>query len=202
MVLTIACIVEGQGEIEAVPLLVRRVATAIDPSVGISTPRPIRLPRSKLKRQGELERAVQFAALRAGPHGAVLLVQDADADCAPKLAPELLHQARAVSGGRAVSVVLAKWEFEAWFVAAAESLRGLRGLGADITAADDPEAIQGAKEWLSSSMQPGMSYRETRDQAALANAFDIDVARRAPSFDKFYREIERLLRDLAATAYP
>lgn len=199
MVLSIACIVEGHGDGEAVPLLVRRVAAAVDPEVSVTTPRPIRLPRGKLKRHGELERAVWLAMLTAGTPGAVLIVQDADADCPAELAPELLRRSCAVSSGRVVSVVLAKREFEAWFIAAAESLRGRRGLGADITAAEDPEAIHGAKEWLSARMQSGMSYRETRDQAALAAAFDIEVARRAPSFDKFYREIERLLRDLSAT---
>ncbi len=192
---SIACVVEGHGEVEAAPLLLRRISATIDPTVQLTTPQPFRLPKSKALRAGELERAVAFAALRAGGLGAVLVLLDADTDCPATLAPQLLARARAVAGDRPVAVVLAKCEFEAWFIAAAESLRGRRGLDADLVAAVDPEAIQGAKEWLSSRMQRGASYRETRDQAALATALDIVAARRAPSFDKFYREVERLLRE-------
>jgi hypothetical protein len=34
---------------------------------------------------------------------------------------------------------------------------------------------------------------ETVDQPALTAAIDIDLARRAPSFEKLYRELRRLL---------
>ena len=42
-------------------------------------------------------------------------------------------------------------------------------------------------------MQGGHRYTETLDQPALAAAFDLDLARRADSFDKLYREVARLL---------
>jgi len=91
-----------------------------------------------------------------------------------------------------VSVVLAKCEFEAWFLAAAESLRGERGLGHDLVSPGDPEGIRGAKEWLRGRMT-GATYSETLDQPALTARFDLDAARRADSFDKCFREIRRLL---------
>lgn len=90
-------------------------------------------------------------------------------------------------------MVLAKCEFEAWFLAAAESLRGRRGLAHDLQSPVDPEAVQGAKEWLSQRMGSSERYTETLDQPALAAAFDLAMARRADSFDKCYREIVRLL---------
>jgi hypothetical protein len=58
----------------------------------------------------------------------------------------------------------------------------------------DPEAIQGAKEWLSHKM-PGAPYKPTSDQAAFASVFDTKAARsKAPSFDKLWRETERMIR--------
>ena len=45
-------------------------------------------------------------------------------------------------------------------------------------------------------MEGSRTYRETRDQPALAALFDIEQARRADSFDKCYREIVRLLSEL------
>jgi hypothetical protein len=48
-------------------------------------------------------------------------------------------------------------------------------------------------------MQPGASYAETTDQAALAAEFDLEAARRrSDSFDKCYREIRTLLERLRA----
>jgi len=51
----IASIVEGHGEVEAVPVLIRRVATHVAPNVAVAVPRPHRRPRSKLVRAQELE---------------------------------------------------------------------------------------------------------------------------------------------------
>ena len=92
-----------------------------------------------------------------------------------------------------ISVVLAKKEFEAWFIAAAESLRGQCGLSQELVADPDPESIRGAKEWLSRQMPRNRRYAETTDQPALTAIFDLQAARRADSFDKCYREIVRLL---------
>jgi hypothetical protein len=40
-------------------------------------------------------------------------------------------------------------------------------------------------------MVPGKAYSPTVDQPSLASKFDLNAARRAPSFDKMCREIER-----------
>jgi len=93
-----------------------------------------------------------------------------------------------------ISVVLARKEYEAWFIAAAESLRGRCGLPSDLVSDPNPENIRGAKEWLSRHMPRNRRYAETTDQAALTSVFDMAAARQsADSFDKCYREIERLL---------
>ena len=84
-----------------------------------------------------------------------------------------------------------------WFLAAAESLRGQRGLPTDLGAPPDAEAIRGAKEWLSRNMQGDRTYSATVDQSALAQVFDLARARRADSFDKCYREVSRMLNQAA-----
>jgi hypothetical protein len=68
------------------------------------------------------------------------------------------------------------------------------GLPQTLAPPADPETIRGAKEWLDLRMKAhGCAARI--DQAALAARFDIDLARRrSPSFDKFCRQIERLIR--------
>lgn len=196
MEIQMACIVEGHGEREAVPVVIRRLAASLDATLALHIPHPIRIPKSRLLKPGELERAVDLAARRIAGDGAVLVLLDSDDDCPAQLGPELLQRALSARSDVSLAVVIAKREFESWFLAAADSLRGHRGLAADLGPPPDPEAIRGAKEWLDAHMESGRAYVETLDQPALAARFDLDMARRADSFDKCCREITRLLREL------
>jgi hypothetical protein len=49
-------------------------------------------------------------------------------------------------------------------------------------------------------MPPGRTYVETEDQAALTAVFDLDMARRADSFDKCYRAVSTLLAQIRQQA--
>lgn len=196
MTIQIGCIVEGHGEVEAVPVLIRRVAANLYPELAVIVPRPIRISKNKLLQAGGLEQWVEVVSVRVGAQGAIFVILDSDDDCPAELGPELLHRALQVQTGLPVAVVLAKCEFEAWFLAAAESLRGQRGLDDNIHPPNDPEAIRGAKEWLSLQMEGSRTYSETHDQPAFAALFDIEQARQADSFDKCYRDIVRLLEEL------
>jgi hypothetical protein len=200
MVLNLACIVEGHGEIEAVPVTIRRIAQLLDPAVVVNVLQPFRVPRTKLVKQGELERAVELAGRRAGRGGALVIVLDSDDECPATLGPELLTRVKRTRSDLPVSVVLAKREFEAWFLAAAESLRGRRDLASNLESPSEPESIRGAKEWLTARMPAGRHYVETLDQPALAAVFDLELARRARSFDKFFRDVLSLLESNRRTA--
>ena len=146
MTVKIGCIVEGESEVATVPLLIRRIAANLYPELPIVVPPPIRRPRNKIVKENELERAVEFVARQVGGQGAIFIILDSDDDCPAQLGPELLHRASQTRSDLPIAVVLAKREFETWFLAAAESLRGQRGLGNDIHSPNDPEAIRGAKE--------------------------------------------------------
>ena len=189
----VACVVEGHGEVEALPILLRRLAERLPVPVNVQVPTPIRVPKSKLQKAGELERVVQLAARKAGIGGGILIVLDGDDDCPADLGPRLLQRAAVARGDVPISVVVAQREYEAWFLAAAESLAGRRGLPTNLVSPPEPEAIRGAKGWLSDRMPRQRPYSETLDQPALTALLDVDRARRAPSFDKLCRDVERLL---------
>lgn len=193
----IGCVVEGHGEREALGVLLRRVANEVTPEARIVSPKPIRIPRSKLVRDGELERAAKLAARTAGDGSGVLVLLDSDEDCPATLGPGLLSRLQTTLPGIPSAVVLAKTEFESWFIAAAESIAGRRGLVPDLASPADPEAIRDAKGWLRARMTGSHGYSETVDQAALAAVFDLAAARRALSFDKFIRDVSRLLAELS-----
>jgi hypothetical protein len=189
----VGLVVEGHGDFKAAPILFRRIGYDIDTNVVLDIQQPIRRLRSSLvNKDGELERAVELAALKARPHGGVFVILDSDDDCPAELAPNLLVRAERAGMGLPVSVILPQREFEGWFLAAAESLRGQRGLPADLARPVDPEAIRGAKGWLREHMH-GRAYSETIDQPALTAIFDLKQARSANSFDKCYRDLRSFI---------
>ena len=190
----IATIVEGHGEVEAVPILLRRIAQRVSPHMAIQIPRPIRVKRQRVLKAGELERAVELAGKRAGAGGSILILLDANSDCPAGMGPELLRRAGAARPDLLVRVVLAKVEYEAWFLAAAESIAGRQEIAERTTPPTDPESINDAKGWLSERMPPGRRYRETLHQPALTAVFNVDAARSAPSFDKMWRDVSDLLQ--------
>lgn len=195
MPVKIGCIVEGQGDVEAVPVLIRRVAADLYPELPIIT-HPIRVNRNRIVKVDNLEETIDVASRKVGRGGAIFILLDSDDDCPAKLGPELLQQVVNIRSDLPIAVVLAKCEFEAWFLAAAESLRGLRGLKNEIQSPSNPEGIRDAKGWLSSQMEGNRTYDEVDDQPALTARFDLEKARQASSFDKCYRDIVRLLHQL------
>lgn len=202
MILSLACIVEGHGDVKAVPILLRRIAAEMDPGIQLKISPPLRVPRDKLIKSGEIERSVDLAARKAQAQGGVVVLVDSEDDCPAQLGPQLLQRARQARSDVPVAVVLAKHEFEAWFLGAAESLRGKRGLVNDLAPPANPEAIRDAKGWLSDRMASGGKYRETLDQPALTADFDFSKCRTAArSFDKCQREVTKLLNELCLRSH-
>jgi len=189
----IVCIVEGHGELESVPLLIRRIGSQLEPPLYPDVPRPIRVSKPALiHKDGELEKMIGLAARSVGQHGSILVLIDSDEDCPMDLSRRLHEQAVKARSDIPIAVVIAKREFEAWFIAAAPSLQGTNGLMSPLATPPDPESISNAKKWLEHHMHTG-TYKETTHQARLAAKFDMEQARASRSFRKFYKEIVRLL---------
>ena len=132
------------------PVLLRRFrdeAQAWRVNIG----RPIRRSPGQLVQQAHLEQAVNLA-LRQPSCDAILIMFDGDTDCPAELGPRVHRWATVAAGDVPCEVVLPHREYEAWFLAAIESLRGARGVRADATPHPDPEAPRGAKEQLETRM--------------------------------------------------
>jgi hypothetical protein len=190
---TIASIVEGDGEVPALPKLLHRIAAELSVP-NLLTPTPMRVPRTKITIVGGIERAVAAGALRVSGRGGVLVLLDADDDCPAEYGPILLARAKAARPDKQVAVVLANREFEAWFLAAAPSLAGQFGFPGEFPRPENAEAPRDCKGLLTKARPRGQPYKETVDQAPLTSAFDLKMARQhSASFDKLYREVSRLL---------
>ncbi len=192
--LRVAPIVEGYGDVEAFPVLLRRIGDELL-GIPIDVIRPIRQPKGALIKLEGVERAVQLARMKLAnaavpATGLILLSLDCDDDRVCELAPRLLSR----MGGAApmaCACVLPNPEFETWFVGAAESLR--RYLD-DVTPASipgEPEIARAKKEWIEQRFR-GDKYRETVDQVRFAATMDLSACRtRCPSFDKLVRELRK-----------
>jgi len=73
-------IVEGHGDVQAVPTVFRRVAERIYPSAIVVSPTPFRIPKGRLTRSGELERTVEFVSRTLSNRGVILITVDSDQD--------------------------------------------------------------------------------------------------------------------------
>lgn len=197
MTRTIVCIVEGDGEVRALPLLLRRLAESAG-VYDLNVAPPIRVRKDRfIRRDDEFSRQLQLAAAKARG-GTVLVVLDADDDCPVALATDIAHRAGAIVPHVPLHVVIAQREYEAWLLAAADSLAGKRGLDTDLRGPEAPDDIRNAKGWLSARMPSGR-YHEVSDQPALTTLFDLALARdRSRSFRKLSDTVARIVDDAAS----
>ncbi len=191
-VFTFGCIVEGHGEIDAIRILLERIGFDIDPECYIQCAHILRVSKDKLIRPGELERSIEAVGRCSKQIDGIFILIDADTDCPASLGPQLRQRAESVQTNIPKSLVLAKHEYEAWFIASFENIAKFHGIPviSELLNAN-PEDVRGAKEWLTKHL--GFKYVETRHQASLTRQFDLTRARATLSFDKCYREVQRLL---------
>ena len=188
-------IVEGHGEVEAAPVLLRRLLAEADcQNVGVG--RPIRRTQSQLRSKEGIQAGVRLALLQP-ECAAVVILFDGEDDCPKELAAEVRAWARAAAAGMPCDVVVAYREYETWFLAALESLRGQYGIAKDAAAPANPESKRDAKGALEEFMPPDRAYSETGDQPAMSAVFDMGLAhRRNRSFRKLVKAIGELLTQL------
>lgn len=201
--LCVAPIVEGHGEHRSIRILLERLVRAIDETAYVDVLRPIRRPRSSLVREDkdDLERCVQLAAAKLGEKAArlpgaralVLLLLDADEDCPATRGPELLRRISSTHSGVEALVVLAKTEYETWFVAAAQSLGEFLGTVDPTELPASPEESGAKKGWIQHHYP---RYSETVDQPRMTAAMDLELAvRRSPSLARFLERLRGLVAD-------
>jgi Domain of unknown function (DUF4276) len=191
-------IVEGYGEVGAVPVLLRRLCDAAGAyTLGVNA--PIRRLRADLVRENSMRKAVQLARLQPDC-GAILIIFDSDDDCPKDLAVPVQTWAQTESSPIPCFVVIPTREFESWFLATIESLRGVRGILLGATSHSDPDSPRGAAEELRKRMTPNRSYSKRADQPAFTDRFDMATAyRRCRSFRRMVNAFGLLAASVGIT---
>ncbi len=190
---SIVTIIEGPGEVDAFPILLRRLL-ALRQIYGISVQRPINAHGiGNLTTPNGLEKFLKLAENR-GSCDAILILIDADVGCAKEIALEFANRARIHNPHIATAVVAAKYRYENWFLASFETLAGQRGLEAILPCLIDPEGIPDPKRWISNYKIKGRTYRETADQAPLSQLINLNlVSTRSRSFRRLENAVDELL---------
>ena len=183
-------VVEGHGEIEAVPVLLRRLlceAQIFDVDVG----RPIRKARSELATEEGLARAIALARLQPNC-AAILVLFDGEEDCPAHLGPTAQNWAKSAAWDTPCAVCIAHREYESWFLATLDSLQH-KVIKPNAQAYPQPEVPRDAKGRMSRWML-GRGYKPTTHQPAFSALFCLpDAYRRSRSFRKLATSFGQLL---------
>jgi hypothetical protein len=180
-------IVEGHGEVTALPPLLHRLAAEARRPLRVNPPIRVRATAFLRPDHADFRRYLALAGSKAAGQGLVLLVFDCEDASPAQLGPDLLAGARAVIPEAPLLVALAYREFETWFIAAARSLQKAGFLTGEVAVPAAVETIRDAKGWLGQRMEHG--YDPIAHQHAMARVFDLDAAGRVASFARFRRRI-------------
>lgn len=187
----IVLFVEGEGEADAAPLLVKKLINEIPEawqSVTLDLD-PFRVGEvNRLLKANSFQKKLRAANCR-GEVGGVIVLLDGDVKveknklCAAKLGVEMAQLASEVGAGStfSVAVVFALQEFESWLIASYESIGGNtlpdgREIPMGKKLPDDVElAPRDAKKWWKECIG---KYKPSLDQAELTKLFDPDCVRK------------------------
>lgn len=189
-------IVEGPGEVEAVPALIWKLLAEMeryDIQVGdVQNAHGC----GNLTVSGGVERFVGNA-WKKHDCGAVLILMDAEEQCAMQLATDFSRRILAMGVRFPVATVIAKCEYEAWFLASLETITGesfgnRQGLPVGLLYPGEVEERVGVKGWITRQLSEGRIYKETLDQVAMTRLIDLERARqRSRSFRRLCHAVKQ-----------
>ena len=179
-------VVEGRGEVEAVPLLIRRWLQEERNDFRDLLGKPVSCNgRDRALMPNGVEGKVATAAARPGC-AAVLVVLDSEGDAVCPLGPNLLNRATAGAMGKPVELNLADSKYESWLVASAETM-DLSGLA--FSTDQDPTRL------LKDALQP-TKYVKPRWQPRLTARMDFSRALgRSSSLSRLMRIVDSLIQN-------
>ncbi len=192
-------IVEGHGEVTAVPEIIRRISFEREYPISCSVLTPYRLPRGKITQFGDvLDNVIRFGEAKirsADGIGGVLVIIDSDDDCPLSLYSRFVSFKNKRTFLVPVSFVSPKMEYEAWFISCAEHMRTHKTVRDDAESHPNPENVRDAKGYFNREILiDSVNYSETVDQVKYSSILDINcVYNKCRSFRKICKEIDEIL---------
>ncbi|MBS4097178.1 MAG: DUF4276 family protein [Sulfuricella sp.] len=191
-------IVEGDGDLKAVPVLLRRLLERHGLyEVELLHP----------QKRGELPKVSanfdNYFRMAIKENAAILWVLDFDCDfcrCPFEEAEKLYRRAQVIRAGWPFKMAFLSLEFESLFLAEKQAATAVLKLPANTVFPGNPEVTpRDAKGWLSEAQPKGFAYKPTVHQDKIAARLDLDTLR-AVSSD--FRHMEKALLQLVESALP
>ena len=190
-------IVEGDGDLKAVPVLLRNLLTLHN------LHETQILPPHK---RGELPKVAagfdNYFRMALKEKAAILMVLDFDyeyCDCPYQEAQKLYQRAQSIRNNWPFKIAFLVKEYESLFLAETQAARKVLVIPADTGFPDNPETIRDAKGWLSNALPKGSSYKPTVHQAKITAHLKFEKLREISSD---FRHLENALLHLARTGTP
>lgn len=191
----VTAIVEGHGDVAALPALLGRIGQAI--GTPVVTPNPIKAKEwPGLKSAGEFERYLELAYRRGTGH--IIVALDLDDGCAVVESNTAKERAEAWRNGRTVqvSIVFFVREYETMFIHCAADIPG----GRHTVPVADPESIRDAKGEI--KRVTGRRYKESQEQLAYTRLINLrSLFSKSRSFKKLCKELSGLNYDELASVF-
>lgn len=185
-------IVEGDGEVPAVPALLRKIlGAAMRYDIQVARPKNAN-GRGNLTKEGGLERFIRYA-WKEPDCGAILVLLDSEGECPRDIAREFSERIVAMGVLFPVVVVIANKAYEAWLVASISTMAGHLDLPEGLEPPANAETIGHPKAWINENFPHGRAYKETQDQEALTHLIDIGLASRTRSFQRLLHAVDEAI---------
>ena len=192
---TIVPVVEGPGDVSAFPSLLGRILWERYERTDVIVAQGNMVVRANGRRklESKLENFLQHAQNKP-QCDAILVLLDADDGCPVNLAQGILKRCEQLGLTSPVEIVCAHREYESWFLASLDTIKGQRGISDTAALSHGAEDVQNPKQWLTNQMPPGRAYKETTHQAPLTQHIDIGMAHNnSRSFRRLCHALELLL---------
>ena len=192
-------IVEGPGEVSALPILLKKILGAMNCyDIQIAPPKNAN-GRESLTKAGGLEKFLTYAASERDC-GVILILLDVENGCPLDLVRDFVMRISAHYVPFPVVIVAANKMYENWILASLETVRGRKlddreGLPADASLPADAEAENG-KRYIENCFPlidgyRRRGYKETLDQKDMTEWIDITLAKsNSRSFRRLCHAIE------------
>lgn len=202
---TIIPIVEGEGEVAALPELLYRILYQMhgrhDVLVGWGKSGVVNA-KGRDTLENNLAKFLHHAQNKPDS-AAILILVDADNDCPVIKANELAYKGRQINAAIPIEVVYAHREYESWFLASWDTVKGSLGLEDTLSPSNAVENVADPKQWITNLMPQGQSYKPTKNQSLCSTAIDLDLAHQnSRSFRRLCHALELLVGAMDEASTP
>ena len=199
---TIVPVVEGDGDVAALPGLLARILLENNnrPDVLVAQGKSgVVKANGRPNLVNKLDKFLQHAQNKPDCD-AILVLLDADNDCPVDLGQQLSQRSEQIGTKCPVRIVCARRSYESWFLASLDAVKGKSVIPDTAALSGDAEAVPNPKQWITALLPRGQAYKETTHQAAISSFIDLDLAHKnSRSFRRLCHALEQLLDAIDST---